>query len=58
MTSRNSKPAPLDTDPGTQMDDNIDDMGRRPDGSTEEQPVDPHPEPSTDKDKPDQDPRH
>ncbi|SMQ63664.1 hypothetical protein SAMN06295905_0851 [Devosia lucknowensis] len=34
-----SKPAPAQTAPGTQKDDNIDDMGRRPDGSEQDQPV-------------------
>mgnify|MGYP000859068028 CR=1 FL=1 len=33
-----SKPAPLETDTGEQKDDNIDDLGRKPDGSKEEQP--------------------
>jgi hypothetical protein len=33
-----SKPAPLETDPGEQKDDNIDDMGRKPDGKPVEQP--------------------
>ncbi len=41
MSSRNSKPAPLETDPGEQLDDNIDDLGHRSDGSVEDQPVDP-----------------
>jgi hypothetical protein len=35
MTSTN-KPQPTDT--GRQMDDNIDDLGRRPDGTTQDQP--------------------
>lgn len=34
-----STPAPLETEPGTQKDDNIDDMGNRPDGSEQDQPV-------------------
>lgn len=40
MTDRKdkSKPAPLETEPGKQMDDNIDDLGRKPDGSKQEQP--------------------
>ena len=41
MSAQKSKPAPLETGRGKQMDDNIDDMGRRRDGSVEEQPVDP-----------------
>ena len=32
------KPAPLETDLGEQQDDNIDDLGRKQDGSTQEQP--------------------
>ena len=32
------KPAPLETEPGQQMDDNIDDLGRKQDGSKLEQP--------------------
>ena len=43
MSVQKSKPAPLETDLGEQRDDNIDDLGRRPDGSMEEQPVDPGP---------------
>jgi hypothetical protein len=35
MTSTN-KPQPTDT--GRQMDDHIDDLGRRPDGTTQDQP--------------------
>ncbi|WIY54178.1 hypothetical protein O9Z70_06560 [Devosia sp. YIM 151766] len=35
-----SKPTPLETDPGEQHDDNIDDLGRRPDGTEQDQPVD------------------
>ena len=33
-----AKPAPLETDTGKQQDDNIDDLGRRPDGSRHELP--------------------
>ena len=32
------KPAPLEIKPGEQMDDNIDDLGRKSDGSKQEQP--------------------
>lgn len=32
------KPAPLETDLGAQQDDNIDDLGRKQDGSKQEQP--------------------
>ncbi|MBD8064887.1 hypothetical protein IC608_05280 [Devosia sp. PTR5] len=39
-----SKPAPLETNEGDQQDDNLDDRGRRPDGSEQDQPVDPAPE--------------
>lgn len=38
MTSKPGKPAPLETDPGEQKDDNIDDLGRKTDGSKQEQP--------------------
>ena len=41
MPDKDSLPAPLDTRKGQQKDDNIDDMGRRPDGTVEEQPVRP-----------------
>lgn len=37
-----SKPAPLETDPGQQKDDNIDDLGRKQDGSKHEQPGKPN----------------
>lgn len=41
MSSRKEKstPAPLETGPGRQKDDNIDELGRRPDGKVQEQPV-------------------
>lgn len=35
-----STPAPLETGKGAQKDDNIDDLGHRPDGKLQEQPVD------------------
>jgi hypothetical protein len=35
------KPAPLETDAGQQKDDNIDDLGRRPDGTEQDQPTHP-----------------
>ena len=50
MTDRKSKPAPLETGPGRQMDDNIDDLGRHRDGTVENQPVDPKSDPARDKD--------
>lgn len=37
---KHPKPAPLETDTGEQRDDNIDDLGRRPDGSKQELPKD------------------
>ncbi|UYO00059.1 MAG: hypothetical protein KIT02_02160 [Devosia sp.] len=42
MTSKTdrSTPAPEETDPGEQKDDNIDDLGRKPDGSALDQPLD------------------
>lgn len=36
-----STPAPAESDPGEQQDDNLDDLGRRTDGSEQDQPVDP-----------------
>ncbi len=36
---KDDRPAPLETGPGEQRDDNIDDLGRRPDGTEQEQPV-------------------
>lgn len=33
------KPAPLETGPGEQQDDNIDDLGNRRDGKEQDQPV-------------------
>lgn len=38
MAKTPSKPAPLETDPGEQQDDNIDDLGRKQDGTRHEQP--------------------
>ena len=37
-STEKSKPAPLETEPGKQLDDNIDDLGRKQDGSKQEQP--------------------
>lgn len=45
---KKSTPTPLETEPGTQRDDNIDDLGRRPDGTEEDQPVDPEVDRKTD----------
>ena len=42
MHQERSTPAPLETDRGQQKDDNIDDLGHRPDGSEQDQPI--HPE--------------
>lgn len=57
MTRNHSRPAPLETDPGEQNDDNIDDLGRRPDGGEQDQPTTPddadtHDDPSGDKSRP------
>lgn len=41
MQKEKSVPAPLETDPGEQQDDNIDDLGNKPDGSEQDQPVKP-----------------
>ena len=38
MTKEQSKPAPLETGEGEQKDDNLDDLGRKPDGSRQDQP--------------------
>lgn len=38
MSAEKPKPAPLETEPGQQKDDNIDDLGRKQDGSKQEQP--------------------
>jgi hypothetical protein len=38
MGAEKPKPAPLETEPGQQKDDNIDDLGRKQDGSKLEQP--------------------
>lgn len=39
MIKKISKPAPVQTEPGQQKDDNIDDLGRKQDGSKHEQPT-------------------
>jgi hypothetical protein len=41
MSKTDKQPAPLQTTRGRQKDDNIDDLGRRPDGSKLDQPVKP-----------------
>lgn len=41
MDKQKSQPAPLETRPGQQMDDNVDDLGHKADEETLEQPVDP-----------------
>jgi len=38
MPNAPSKPAPLETEPGKQMDDNIDDLGQKQDGTKQDQP--------------------
>jgi hypothetical protein len=40
MANEKVKPAPLETEDGEQMDDNIDDLGNMPDGSKLDQPSD------------------
>lgn len=45
METQKSKPAPLETRPGHQMDDNIDDLGHKGDGKKLEQPTDPKKKP-------------
>lgn len=42
MSGHTNKPAPVETGKVHQKDDNIDDLGRKPDGSVLDQPV--HPE--------------
>lgn len=45
MSKEKSTPAPLETTPGKQQDDNIDDLGRKRGGATQEQPeADPKPD--------------
>ena len=39
MSKEQNKPAPLETDPGKQQDDNIDDLGNKQGGSKLDQPV-------------------
>lgn len=41
MAKPDRRPAPLETEKGKQQDDNIDDLGRKPDGSRQEQPLPP-----------------
>lgn len=41
MDKKEATPAPAETRPGHQMDDNIDDLGRKGDREKLEQPVDP-----------------
>ena len=52
MSASTSKSAPIETGQGEQKDDNIDDLGRRPDGKVQDQPVnaDPSPRDRTGKD--------
>ena len=38
MAKDDKKPKPIESHEGKQMDDNIDDLGRRPDGSRQDQP--------------------
>ncbi|HEY8577531.1 MAG TPA: hypothetical protein VIL88_14485 [Devosia sp.] len=39
MSKEQSKPAPLETEPGEQKDDNIDDLGNKSGGSKQDQPT-------------------
>jgi hypothetical protein len=41
MTKEKSKPAPLETRPGEQMDDNVDDLGNKDGDYKQEQPTNP-----------------
>jgi hypothetical protein len=41
MTKEKSTPAPLETEDGQQMDDNVDDLGNKSDKEKLDQPVDP-----------------
>ncbi|CAN7535392.1 hypothetical protein [Devosia sp. LjRoot3] len=41
MAKHKSSPAPFETRPGHQMDDNVDDLGHKGDKEMLEQPVDP-----------------
>ena len=43
MSQEKSRPAPSEIGPGAQKDDNIDDMGNKPAGSKQKQPVKPKP---------------
>ena len=47
-----STPAPLETEPGTQKDDNIDDLGHRPDGKEHDQPFSDEDDERKERDKP------
>jgi hypothetical protein len=38
MAKTDKKPKPIESGEGKQMDDNIDDLGRRPDGTRQDQP--------------------
>jgi hypothetical protein len=38
MNTKDQAPTPLETTPGQQMDDNIDDLGRKKDGTSLDQP--------------------
>lgn len=49
MEKQKSKPAPLETRPGHQMDDNVDDLGHKGDKEKLEQPVDPGKKTTADK---------
>jgi len=49
MSKEQSKPAPLETEPGEQMDDNVDDLGNKGEREKLDQPVSPGKKPDDDK---------
>lgn len=49
MTKEKSRPAPLETDQGEQMDDNVDDLGHKGDKEKLDQPVEPKKSPPDNK---------
>jgi hypothetical protein len=51
MPDKTPAPAPDNSKPGQQLDDNIDDLGNKPDGGKLDQPT--HPQKTVDKPKPD-----
>jgi hypothetical protein len=49
MPDKTRTPAPENSNPGQQLDDNIDDLGNKPDGGKLDQPT--HPQKTVDKPK-------